>query len=161
MSNSVHLMTGDIDPKRSRLPDILIVEDDDADAKAILRAVRKNGLSNRIFRAVDGIEALDFLKSLPANTMYKVIVLSDINMPRMNGHELLEALRADETLSRVVVFIMTTSTDPEDISVAYDNNAAGYITKQSAGEDLSGLMTLLQSYSSVVELPDLKSSGRA
>ena len=133
---------------------ILLVEDDDGDARALQRAFKKAAVLFPIVRAVDGTEALDFLKG--ANGKEKVLppyLLVDLNMPKMNGIDLIKALRADETLRRSIAFILTTSKRDEDKMAAYDLNVAGYIAKATAGEDFSNLFSLVDSYRRIVEMP--------
>lgn len=134
---------------------ILLVEDDDGDAKALQRAFQKAKIANTIVRAVDGVEALDMLKG--ANGKMKPpsphILLVDLNMPRMNGIQLVQALRKDEDLRRSIVFILTTSKREEDKAAAYDLNVAGYIAKASAAKDFLNLVSLIDYYVCIVELP--------
>jgi CheY-like chemotaxis protein len=80
-------------------------------------------------------------------------MLVDLSMPRMNGIELLTALRADPTLHKTVVFVLTTSYRDEDLDAAYGLNVAGYIVKEKAGEDFLRLFNLVDSYWRIVELP--------
>jgi CheY-like chemotaxis protein len=138
-----------------RIANILLVEDDNGDAKALVRAFQKAGSANHIVRAVDGIEALDILKGLNGKTKPPSprILLVDLNMPRMNGIQFIETLRRDEELRRSIVFILTTSKRDEDKAAAYDLNVAGYIAKATAAQDFLNLVTLLDSYVAIVELP--------
>ncbi len=76
----------------------------------------------------------------------------DLNMPRMDGLELVQALRADLVLRRSVVFMLTTSKRDEDKMAAYDLNVAGYIAKATAEEDIRNLVSLMDSYGRIVEL---------
>ena len=134
---------------------ILLVEDDEIDAMAVTRALREYRAANPISVAKDGMEAFDYLRG--ENGKPRVsrpnLVLLDINMPRMNGLEFLEALRNDEYLSDTVVFVLTTSNQEEDITEAYRNNIAGYMTKQNAGRDFVSLFRMLNEYWSIVILP--------
>jgi CheY-like chemotaxis protein len=134
---------------------ILLVEDDDGDAKAVQRAFQKSQIGARIVRAVDGIEALDVLKGANGKTKPASpnILLVDLNMPRMNGIQLVKALRADEELRRTIVFILSTSKRDDDKLAAYDLNVAGYITKARAAAECVNLVNLLKLYADVVELP--------
>jgi CheY-like chemotaxis protein len=134
---------------------ILLVEDDDGDAKAVQRAFRTAKIANPIHRAVDGIEALDILKG--ANGRQKptspYLLLVDLNMPRMNGIQLVQALRQDEDLRHSIAFILTTSKRDEDKAAAYDLNVAGYIVKATAGTDFLNLVNLVDCYWRIVEMP--------
>jgi DNA-binding NarL/FixJ family response regulator len=74
-------------------------------------------------------------------------------MPRMNGIKLVKALRDDDELKRSVVFVLTTSKSQEDEMAAYDLNVAGYIVKETAGHDFLSLVSLMDCYWRIVELP--------
>jgi len=136
---------------------ILLVEDDDGDAKAVRRAFDMAKIANAIVRVVDGVAALEFLRGAdgqpqrPAQNRF--ILLVDINMPRLDGHGLLKEIRADPDLNRLIVFMLTTSRSQSDIDAAYDAHVAGYIVKQNAGEDFLQLAGLLESFWRVVEVP--------
>ena len=133
---------------------ILLVEDDDGDAKALQRAFHKAKIANPIMRAIDGIEALDILKGVngKAKPASPYMLLIDLNMPRMSGIQLVQAIRQDEILRPAVVFILTTSKREEDMMAAYDLNVAGYIVKETAGHDFLNLVSLLDAYWRVVEM---------
>jgi CheY-like chemotaxis protein len=134
---------------------ILLVEDDDGDAKAVQRAFRKTTVANPIIRAVDGIEALDIMRGAngKAKPSSPYLLLVDLNMPRMNGIQLIKALRDDEILRHSVVFVLSTSKRDEDKMAAYDLNVAGYILKGTAGRDFLSLVNLMDCYRRIVELP--------
>ncbi len=142
-------------PSNGKSVNILLVEDDDGDAKAVRRAFQKSKIANPIIRAVDGEAALELLRG--QNGMSKpptpVILLVDINMPRMNGIDFVKALRADEALCHSIVFMLTTSKREEDKISAYELNVAGYIVKETAGQDFLKLVGLMDLYWRVVELP--------
>ena len=134
---------------------ILLLEDDDGDAKAILRALRKARVANPITRALDGVEALEILEG--RNGRDKLpgphLLLVDINMPRMDGIEFLRELRSNEELKRSIAFVLTTSARDEDVIAAYDLNVAGYVLKDNAGGDFLKLIELLDCYWRVVRFP--------
>lgn len=136
----------------------LLVEDDEVDVMAMQRAFRKQKLANPLWVAGDGIEALEILRGEHASKPKpsSAIVLLDLNMPRMNGHEFLDAIRKDPSLKRLVVFILTSSAHEGDISQAYSKQVAGYIVKNDfANGGLSKALDLLDNYWRVVELPAL------
>ncbi|MCG7625360.1 response regulator [Epibacterium sp. Ofav1-8] len=133
---------------------IILVEDDDGDAKAIHRAFKKARIANPLTRFKNGSDALAYLKGeTDRQPPQQFIVLSDINMPRMSGIELVEALRDDPALCRTLFFVLTTSDDERDISAAYSNNVAGYILKSRAGDMFIELMSVMDSFWRYVELP--------
>jgi CheY-like chemotaxis protein len=134
---------------------ILLVDDDDGDARAVARAFSKAKIGNQMVRAVDGMDALDILNGANGKTKpaRPVIMLVDLNMPRMNGIQFVQALRSDPRLQHSIVFILTTSKRDEDKTAAYDLNVSGYIAKATAGADFLSLVTLIDSYGCLVELP--------
>ena len=134
---------------------ILLVEDDDGDAKALQRAFFKAKIVNEITRAIDGIDALDLLKGNKEKQtiMAPYLILVDINMPRMNGIEFVKNLRNDSKLCHSTVFMLTTSKREEDKIAAYDLNVSGYILKEKVGEDFLRLVELIDIYWRIVELP--------
>ncbi|MFI0896441.1 response regulator [Streptomyces sp. NPDC020983] len=106
---------------------VLLVEDDPADALLVEEALTGRGIEREITRADDGIEALDHLRN-PDNPRPDLIVL-DLNMPRMNGRELLGVLKEDGDLRTIPVVVLTTSATPADVSSAYERHANAYVTK--------------------------------
>src|SRR4030081_823113 len=100
----------------SRALSILLVEDDDGDAKAVERSFRKSMGVHPVVRAVDGLDALDILKGANGKTKSPspCILLVDLNMPRMNGIQLIKALREDEHLKQSIIFMLTTSKSETD-----------------------------------------------
>jgi len=134
---------------------ILLVEDDDGDAKAIQRAFQKSKIANKIIRAIDGIDALEILKG--NNGKEKIptpyLLLVDLNMPRMDGIQLIRALRADPELHPSIVFVLTTSQRDEDKTASYNLNVTGYILKTTAGQDFLNLIELVDCYWRIVEMP--------
>jgi CheY-like chemotaxis protein len=139
----------------SRTVHILLVEDDEVDAEAVVRAFRKQKIANPFTVVSDGVEALKVLRGEggyePLPRPY--LILLDINMPRMNGIEFLQAIRQDPVLKRSIVFVLTTSDRDEDKMAAYDEQIAGYLLKNRAGEDFMDMISLLESYWHMIEFP--------
>ncbi|MER5817034.1 response regulator [Streptomyces californicus] len=106
--------------------DVLLVEDDVADAMLIEEALSERGARNLV-QVTDGVAALEHLRD-PDAARPDLIVL-DLNMPRMNGHELLKILKADEELQAIPVVVLTTSTAPDDVTGAYTSHANAYVNK--------------------------------
>ena len=131
---------------------ILLVDDDDVDVMGVERALSNLKILNPIVRARDGIEGLALLRH-PSAVQRPYIVLLDLNMPRMNGLEMLAQLREDPQLSSAVVFVLTTSKADEDKTIAYSKNIAGYIVKSRVGDGFLRVMEMLDHYWRVVELP--------
>lgn len=138
---------------------VLLVEDNVVDVQAVRRAFHRQRIGNPIEVARDGVEALAWLQLNAALSRPKPhLVLLDLNMPRMDGLELLENIRADPDLSRTIVFVLTTSKRDEDRAAAYDQHVAGYIAKSNVGPDFARLVELLGCYWKIVELPPEPSS---
>ena len=134
---------------------LLIVDDDDIDARVIQRGLKKHQLDYPTVVARDGIEALEFLRGRQtAELDDPLLVLLDLNMPRMNGHEFLREIRNDPDLCRLLVFVLTTSDADRDIDAAYQHNVAGYLLKQSAGPNFADHAKLFQSYIQQVQFPE-------
>lgn len=134
---------------------ILLVEDNSIDAMFVTRAMEKVTSRGRIVHAKDGKEALELLTHQSGEEQLpdSLFILLDINMPRMNGHEFLQVLRDAEGISDNVVFMFTTSDNPQDISKAYKNRANGYIVKPQDLDGLKNVLAVLQDFWNVCELP--------
>lgn len=113
--------------------DILLVEDDEADAELIVRALRKHNIANRIIRVNDGAEALDLLfreggYADRGNSAAKVVLL-DIKLPRVDGIEVLRRMKSDERTREIPVVMLTSSNQERDIKAAYELGVNSYVTK--------------------------------
>ncbi len=131
---------------------IFLVDDDDIDAMGVQRALKQLKILNPVIRAHDGQEALEMLRA-PNKVPRPYMILLDINMPRMNGLEMLDVLRNDPLLASSVVFMLTTSQDDQDRVAAYQQHVAGYIVKRQAGDGFLRVMEMLDRYWRLVELP--------
>ena len=131
---------------------ILLVEDDDVDVMNVRRAFGKHHITNPLFVARDGVEALEKLRDseLPKG---RRLVLLDLNMPRMNGIEFLRELRNDPQLAATPVVVLTTSNDDQDKVKAYHLNVAGYLLKPVTFINFCDVMVTLNKYWSLVEMP--------
>ena len=134
---------------------ILLVEDDDVACESVTRSLRKHGVACPLIWAEDGLVALQILRGEhPTKTIGKpLIVLLDLNMPRMNGFEFLRALRMDEQLQATIVFVLTTSDADSDRTRAYHEHIAGFMVKSSVGPQFAQLARLIQDYRNSVKLP--------
>ncbi|CAN97982.1 MULTISPECIES: response regulator [Sorangium] len=135
-----------------KLLNILLVEDDDVDVMNVRRAFKRNNISNPLWVAGNGVEALEMLRSgvVPAE---RRLILLDLNMPKMNGIEFLRELRADPELGATSVVVLTTSNDDRDKVGAYNLNVAGYLLKPVTFLSFVELMAALNKYWRLVELP--------
>jgi len=113
---------------------ILLIEDDKGDQELTRRALEKGKIKNDLFIVEDGKQALDYLfrrgkYSDPAVSPQPDLVLLDLNLPKIHGRKVLEEIRNSDELKKIVVVIMTTSTQEEDIIRSYEMGANSYITK--------------------------------
>jgi CheY-like chemotaxis protein len=135
---------------KSKPLNILLVEDDEVDVINVRRAFHKNHILNPLYVAGDGVEALQKLRdgTIPKE---RRLILLDLNMPRMNGIELLRELRKDPELRPTPVVVLTTSDSEKDKVDAYDLNVAGYLVKPVTFTDFSELMVALNKFWTLVE----------
>ncbi|WP_166368308.1 response regulator [Psychromonas sp. SA13A] len=131
---------------------ILLVEDDDIDAKAVERGFAKLKLANPIIRTKNGLEALELLRQ-PDAIPRPYLILLDLNMPIMGGLEFLKIIRQDEELKNTIIFVLTTSSADQDLVAAYNENIAGYIVKSDVKGGFDKVIKLLDCYWRVVMLP--------
>jgi CheY-like chemotaxis protein len=134
-----------------RFLNVLLVEDDEVDVMNVRRAFRQSHIVNPLFVASDGVEALAMLRSGEVPSERRLILL-DLNMPRMNGIELLRELRADPALRATPVVVLTTSDDERDKVEAYNLHVAGYLVKPVTFASFCELMETLNKYWMLVEL---------
>jgi CheY-like chemotaxis protein len=112
-----------------QLPPILLVEDNPMDLDLTLRAFTKKRLTNHVQVARDGEEALAFMGRWEAGEQVPAVILLDINLPKINGLEVLRQLKAHERFRRIPVVILTSSREDRDLKTAYDLGANSYIEK--------------------------------
>lgn len=134
---------------------ILLVEDDDVAAEAVVRSLGKAALMFPVVWAEDGEQALSALRGLdPKRAVPRPrVTLLDLNMPRMNGFEFLQHLRSDPELCDDVVFVLTTSDADGDRVRAYHEHIAGYMVKAAVGPQFARLAQLLDLYHRAIRLP--------
>ena len=136
--------------------DILLVEDNPGDVRLTREALKEGKVLNNLMVAQDGMEALALLKREGefANVVRPDIILLDLNLPKMDGREVLAEIKIDPSLRRIPVVILTTSKAEEDILKTYDLHANCYITKPV---DLDQFITVVKSiedfWFTIVKLP--------
>ncbi len=136
---------------------ILLVEDDDVDRMNVQRAFQKNNIGNPIYVARNGIEALEMLQSRgdisPLVPIERRLILLDLNMPKMNGLEFLKELRQNPELRSIPVIVLTTSDEEQERVEAYQLNVAGYILKPVTFTKFADVITTLNKYWTLCEMP--------
>jgi CheY-like chemotaxis protein len=139
----------------ARTVTILLVDDDKVDTMAVKRSFRELKIANPVIEAQNGIEGLQLLRGENGHTKVSepLLILLDLNMPRMGGLEFLEELRRDPLLCSTLVFVMTTSAAAEDRKLAYQKNVAGYVLKNRLGQSFLEAIGMLEHYWRVIEFP--------
>ncbi len=134
---------------------LLVVEDDDVDVMNIKRALKKNELDVPYDRAANGLEALEILnqKFQAKGNLEKMVILLDLNMPKMNGIEFLRILRNDDRFRALPVIVLTTSAQQQDLEAAYNLNVAGYIVKPVEFQSFVEAMKIVSCYWSLCAMP--------
>ena len=114
--------------------EILIVEDNASDAEMTIRALKKNGLTNKILHLKDGAEALEFIFAVGNYAGREIenkpkVILLDLKMPKVTGTEVLRAIKSDERTRKIPVVILTSSKEDPDIQECYDLGVNSYVVK--------------------------------
>jgi two-component system, chemotaxis family, response regulator Rcp1 len=136
--------------------DILLVEDNPGDARLALESLKESKIRNTLHWVQDGLEAMKFLyrQGSYENAPRADLILLDLNMPKMDGREVLAEIKSDDELKRIPVVIFTISKAEEDILKAYDLHTNCYITKPL---DLDRFLKVIQSiedfWLTIVRLP--------
>jgi two-component system response regulator len=111
--------------------DILLVEDNPGDARLAREVLTENHVKHNLYHVEDGLQALDFLHN---NGIYHSsprpdLILLDLNLPKINGHQVLSEIKSDEALKKIPVVILSISRSEKDIERSYELNANCYVTK--------------------------------
>ncbi len=136
---------------------ILLAEDDEGHANLVLRNLKRAGIVNEITRVRDGQEALDYVRCegtyagrVPNGPL---LVLLDINMPRVDGVETLRQLKADNKTIKIPVVMLTTTDDPREVERCYQFGCSVYVTKPVAYEEFIEAIKRLGLFLSIVKVP--------
>jgi CheY-like chemotaxis protein len=136
---------------------ILLAEDDDGHARLVERNLQRAGVTNQIIRAHDGQEALDYVRRSGMHSGRDVgsplLLLLDINMPRVDGVEVLRQVKADEATSRIPAIMLTTTDDPREIERCYQLGCCVYITKPVEYDAFVEAVKRLGLFLQVVQIP--------
>ena len=132
--------------------DILLVEDDEADILHFQRLCKKSGIKATISISTTGDEALERLRAKAKLEGRRQLIVTDLNMPGLSGHELIKEIRDDRQLASSVIFVVSSSDMQDDIEKAYDQHIAGYIIKDQSGERLEAGVAMLHNFIEAVTL---------
>lgn len=135
---------------------IVMIEDDEGHARLIEKNIRRAGILNEIVHFTDGTRALDYLfghKDGPAPRDSSLVLL-DLNLPDMNGNDILAKIKSEPALRRTPVVVLTTTDDKVEIERSYDLGANVYITKPVNYESFAQAIRQLGLFLSVIQVPD-------
>lgn len=132
---------------------ILLIEDNPMDVDLTLRAFARRKLTNSVAVARDGQEALDLFKTWEAGAPTPVVILLDVNLPKVNGLEVLRQLRQHPQFGAIPVVMLTTSSEHADIKTAYALGANSYIVKPVNFENFLAVAEQIDLYWTVLNRP--------
>jgi len=126
---------------------IMLVEDDRVDIMTVQRAMKKIDVSNPLYVARTGVEALGMLRGegFPKIEPAPSLILLDLNLPQMGGIEFLKELRADPVLKNLQVIVLTSSNEPSDRAAAFEYEVHDYIVKPHSFDEFSNAMSIILS----------------
>ncbi|MAC38859.1 MAG: response regulator [Maricaulis sp.] len=132
----------------AKLADILLVEDNDDDVYLTRMAFEDSAFDSAIHVVNDGEKALDFLyrRGDYSNCPVPDLVLLDLNLPKLNGIQILETLKSDETLSVIPVVMLTSSKAERDVLESYRHHASGYVSKPSEFSRLVDIVEAIRDF---------------
>jgi len=133
---------------------VLLAEDDSIDAMTVRRAFRDLKVTNPLVHAINGEEALAYLKEKTNDR--PCLILLDLNMPKMNGIEFLTAVKTDPAFKKIPVVVLTTSSEQRDVVESFRLSVAGYIIKPVDYRNFVEAMRTINMYWTLSELPDEK-----
>jgi CheY-like chemotaxis protein len=136
---------------------ILLVEDNEGDILLTTEALKDRKIINKISVVKNGREALDFVlrKGKYQNQEPPDLILLDVNLPKKNGHEVLQIIKSDETTMKIPVIMLTTSSSERDINLSYRHHANCYITKPVEMESfMEAIYTIEDFWLQLVKLPN-------
>ena len=150
--SSLHCQSKKWGSKMRNSKPILLVEDDSVDVMMVKRALKDLNVANLLVHTPNGKEAFEYLTG--EGNERPCIILLDLNMPRMNGVELLKIIKADDVLKKIPVVVLTTSRDTHDKVETFGLSVAGYIVKPTDYKKFVEAMRTIDIYWTLSELPD-------
>jgi CheY-like chemotaxis protein len=141
---------------------LLVVEDSNEDFRMLQRLMRRMSVQNPIYRCTNGDEALDFLYqegnfNNPETAPRPSVILLDLNLPGIDGREILEKLKKDGSFKEIPIIVFTTSSNPKDIELCYKKGANGYLIKPMNFEELQKTVQAFVNYWLEVNTPPVVS----
>lgn len=147
--------------QESSMVEILLVEDNPTDAELAIRALKKHNLANNLVWVKDGAEALDFLffkgeySERDRGNQPRVILL-DLRLPKVDGMEVLRAIKSDEVIKMIPVVVLTSSKEDRDVAESYKLGVNSYISKPIAFDEFASVVAQLGMYWLLVNRPPVR-----
>lgn len=139
------------------LIDIVIVEDNPADAELLMRVFKKHNVANKIIVLKDGAEAIDFFfspdKSAESADVRPMVVILDLKLPKVNGIEVLRRLKSDEQTRKLPVVVLTSSREERDLNESYGYGVNSYVTKPIKFEEFAKVVSEMEMYWLLINKP--------
>ena len=136
---------------------IVLVEDDPGHARLIQKNLIRSGISNNVITLSDGQQAVDYFAGPDAPThspSSPLLILLDLNLPVLDGYQVLQRLKSDERTHRIPVIILTTTDDPREVQRCYDLGCNVYVTKPVDYDSFCEAIRKLGLFLSVVTVPE-------
>jgi len=137
--------------------DIVIVEDNPADAELLMRVFKKHNVANKITILKDGAEAIDFFFSSDeckkSRSLRPMVVILDLKLPKVNGIEVLRRLKSDEETRKLPVVVLTSSREERDLEDSYSSGVNSYVTKPIKFEEFAKVVSEMEMYWLLINKP--------
>ncbi len=148
-------------PKNPEEVTILLVEDDAAHARLIEKNLRRSNITNEVVKCGDGQQALDYIfhNGVQAHGAARYLLLLDLNMPGVNGYQVLERIKADPKTKTIPIIILTTTDDEREVKRCYELGCNVYITKPVDYEQFSEAIRRLGLFLTIVSMPEKQVAG--
>lgn len=132
---------------------VLLVEDDPGHARLIQKGLKRSGITNPLHILTNGQEAIDYLFE-NKEMMPPTLILLDLNLPELDGYQVLERIKGDDILQQIPVIILTTTDDLREVSRCYALGCNVYITKPIAYDEFSDALRKLGLFLTIVQIPE-------
>lgn len=122
--------------------EILVVEDNAADARLLKEALADTGIKHHICRSVDGEDAINYLRecAIEATAKFPDVIILDLNMPRVDGHQFLKLMQKEKSMPEIPVIVLTVSQDEEDVIKALQNGMNFYLRKPPSAATIGPIL---------------------
>ena len=133
-----------------KLQPILLLEDDDVDAKILERTFQNLNIPNSIIRAKNGVEGLEILSECDE---LPFLIFLDLNMPKMNGLEFLKKVKEDPSIKTIPIIVLTTSDNENDVKTSFERGANGFMIKSSDFNEFMQTVKKIEDYWRASKMP--------